>query len=205
MIYVSGGGSGIGEAVARMLVAQGRDVTAFGRGGTGTCAYDAAHIEGVISCAGSLDTPVDDCLIITVRLFETALRSASEGLVPHPICIAIAGGGVGGPPSLDLPGLYIACKGGLACYVEWFARKYPALQAFCVAPGRTATKLTNFDGAHPDVPARFICELMTGKHGHLSGSLLAAQRDDLATVRPMKMRREQTADEQMTWRGDPTP
>ncbi len=220
MIYVSGGTSGIGEAVAKMI-GKTRNVIAFGKEGGAThyrvgldpvvsgvwsTAADQHACTAVVSCAGSHDNAIDDCLGTTISMFELLLTACAGRMVPTQLpCVAVAlsGGGIGGPPSLDLPGRYIAAKAGIASYVEWFALKYPNIQAFCVAPGRTATRLTNFDGASPAVPAAFICELLTGAHRHLSGSLLAAQRDTLLSTPPMKLRREAEGEAQETWRGDP--
>ena len=126
-----------------------------------------------------------DCFHANYGLVDRWLKEA-----PAPdIVVSMCGGGVGGSPSLDVPRDYVASKAALAVWTEWVALTYRTQQFFCVAPGLTATKMTGYKGADPRIPAAFIVKLLSGKYGHLSGSLLAAQRDDLDTMKPMKLRR----------------
>ena len=140
-------------------------------------------VEGVVCCSGSFTEPLQDCLLPVAQ----ALSLYEAG-----VFIALSGGGVGGSPGTDVSGLYFASKAAVVALIEWHAMQSPERQFFTVAPGRTATKLTAFNGSDPSVPAAFVCRLLTGKYGHLSGSLLAAQRDDLDTTPPMKLRRVPT-------------
>lgn len=175
-VVVGGGASGIGMALVAMLREQGHPTSWFSRHGMiADGPYDA-----FVACNGSHSDPYNDCYWAT--------RNALDTFSPK-ITVALSGGGVGGTPSLDVGVDYAAAKSGLATMVEWYALKHPDRQFFCVAPGLTATKMTGYKGADPRIPAAFIVKLLSGKYGHLSGSLLAAQRDDLDTMKPMKLRR----------------
>jgi NAD(P)-dependent dehydrogenase (short-subunit alcohol dehydrogenase family) len=169
---VIGGYGGIGSALVKLL---GPDAEAFGRGD-----IKRGDSEACVVCSGSHRDPLIDCYA------ESESACAWHG---HRIVVCLSGGGIGGPPSTDLPVDYIASKAAICAMVEWYAMKYTDRQFFVVAPGITATKLTGFKGADPKIPAAFIARLLTGKYAHLSGCLLAAQRDDLDTTPGMKLRR----------------
>lgn len=139
--------------------------------------------QAIVFAQGSHIEPITDNLDRMLDLFDAAFNPDVCRVV-----VTMSGGGVGGP-DLKEPGDYTASKFAVAGWTEWAAQRYPKTQFFCIAPGRTATRMTNFDGADPRIPAAFIVKLLSGKYGHLSGSLLAAQRDDLDTMKPMKLRR----------------
>jgi NAD(P)-dependent dehydrogenase (short-subunit alcohol dehydrogenase family) len=174
-VAVVGGYGGIGSALVEILAPLHESVIPVGRGNS-----TPADASAVVVCSGSHRAPWGDC-------YDESLAACEPE--SHRIVICLSGGGIGGPPSTDLPVDYIASKAAICAMVEWYALKYPDRQFFAVAPGPTATKLTGFKGVDPKIPAAFIARLLTGKYGHLSGCLLAAQRDDLDTTPGMKLRR----------------
>jgi NAD(P)-dependent dehydrogenase (short-subunit alcohol dehydrogenase family) len=180
-VLLTGAGGGIGGSIKRMLEANDIEVIALKRDYRGSI---PSEVDALICCAGTgvEGDSIDVNLIWPITLFKC---------VKAKIYVAFSGGGVGGPASLDMPGEYAASKAGLVSYVEYFAKLHPGRQVFAVSPGLTDTRINKKPerGAHPDVPAAFVCRLLSGRYGHLSGSLLAAQRDDLDTMAPMHLRR----------------
>lgn len=178
-VVVVGASGGIGSAVCEMLDSS-HEVGVLRRPHEQWCGPDP---DAIIFAQGSHSLPLEDNV---ERMFDT-IDAAFNPKVCR-VVVTMCGGGVGGP-NLKEPGDYTASKAAVAVWTEWAAQRYPETQFFCVAPGLTATKMTGYKGADPRIPAAFIVKLLSGKYGHLSGSLLAAQRDDLDTMKPMKLRR----------------
>ena len=190
-VLLTGASGGIGGAVRKELEARG-DIVWLPRGGHGSAAVliagdcSRSAITGVICCAGTdgMAHAIDVNLRWVIDLFEHYHEAK--------FFIALLGGGVGGAVALNFSPEYVASKAGLAAYVEQFAGRHPDAHVFAVSPGLTDTKMNKHPtnrGAKPEVPAAFICRLLTGKYHHLSGSMLAAQRDDLETMKPTRLRR----------------
>jgi NAD(P)-dependent dehydrogenase (short-subunit alcohol dehydrogenase family) len=176
-VVVVGANGGIGRAVCALLTDRGDWVE---RIGSDTSTVESEEADAIVCCNGSHERSMLNNFHVT-QWFSANVRAR--------ILIAMCGGAIGGTPATDVPLEYVASKGALAVYIESCALRFPSLQFFCVAPGLTATKMTGYKGVDPRVPAAFIVKLLSGKYGHLSGSLLAAQRDDLDTMKPMKLRR----------------
>jgi len=182
-VLLTGGGGGIGSSIYHQLAVMTANVEVHKLKRHDFVPVNT-EVDGLICCAGSgiAEECIDINLIWSIDLFKR---------VKAKIYIAFSGGGVGGPASLDMPGEYAASKAGLAAWVEYFAVLHPDRQVFAVSPGLTDTRINKKAerGVHPGVPAAFACKLLSGKYGHLSGSLLAAQRDDLDRMAPMHLRR----------------
>lgn len=180
---VIGASGGIGRALAQLIEERGDHVIAVGRRPYARLIPTTA--DGIVCCNGSFERPMEDCYWRTKHAFAHC---------DAPINIALTGGGVGGDIPIDpvIPVDYIASKAALCMLVEHHARMRPDRQYFAVAPGQTATKLVGFKGADPKIPAAFIMRLLTGDYAHLSGSMLAAQRDNLDEMKPTRLRRVTT-------------
>ncbi len=174
-VVVVGAYGAIGGAVVKALSAE-HDVALVGRGD----AVAKQTADALVCCNGSHGSPIGDVMITTLDMVDA---------VDARIVVTMSGGAVGGAPAVDVPSDYFAAKAGIAAWTEWAARMYRGKQFFCVAPGPTRSKMNPMASVRPEVPAAFIVKLLSGKYGHLSGSLLAAQRDDLDTMKPMKLRR----------------
>ncbi len=188
LIFMTGAHGGIGQAICEEVMGAAADDDRTVR----AVRYPdvrphecASEPDAVICCAGTSEA--QDALRInlqwTIDMFER--NTAAKYF------IAFAGGGVGGTPSINFSAEYIASKAGIALFAEQFALRHPDKHVFAVSPGLCDTKInvSTDRGAHPSVPAKFVGELLTGKHHRLSGSLLAAQRDDLYTAKPIRLRR----------------
>ncbi len=175
-VVVVGASGGIGAAVCDLL--SDHDVVRSLR-----TSKIVADCDAIVFAQGSHGDPFADNVERMFDVFDCCMTRGRTRVV-----VTMCGGGVGGP-NLKEPGDYTASKAAVAVWTEWAAARYQECQFFCVAPGLTATKMTDYKGADPRIPAAFIVKLLSGKYGHLSGSLLAAQRDDLDTMKPMKLRR----------------
>jgi NAD(P)-dependent dehydrogenase (short-subunit alcohol dehydrogenase family) len=179
-VVVVGANGGIGRALSDILHNSDHDVADLRDRRERWCGPDP---DAIIFAQGSHTDPMEDNVDRMFDVIDAAFNPAACRFI-----VTMCGGGVGGP-SLTEPGDYTASKAAVAVWTEWAAARHPKTHFFCVAPGLTATKMTGYKGADPRIPAAFIVKLLSGKYGHLSGSLLAAQRDDLDTMKPMKLRR----------------
>lgn len=180
-VVVVGASGGIGSQVAYLLRVDQHEVREHRDPDDEGIRYTEA-IDAVVCCNGSIEP-----LKVWESNYETT-RKWWVRKIPK-VLVALSGGGVGGPGPYDNTAQYRASKAAIVSFVETEADAHPDHQLFAVAPGLTATKMTGYKGADPRIPAAFIVKLLSGKYGHLSGSLLAAQRDDLDTMKPMKLRR----------------
>lgn len=181
-VVVVGASGGIGSQVAYLLKVGGHEVLEYRRPDQDERIYHLGAIDAVVCCNGSIEP---------LKVWESNYETTRKWWISKcpKVFVALSGGGVGGPGPYDTTSQYRASKAAIVSFVEVEADRHPDHQLFCVAPGLTATKMTGYKGADPRIPAAFIVKLLSGKYGHLSGSLLAAQRDDLDTMKPMKLRR----------------
>ncbi len=78
-----------------------------------------------------------------------------------------SGAGKAGFESLTV---YCATKFGLRGFTQALAQEIPSLKIYCVNPGMTATRMTNFQGVHPERVAEIIFNTAKGIYKKPSGS-----------------------------------
>lgn len=172
---VTGANGGIGSAIVDGLQ---EDFTVVGwtRESQEAC---VPHV--VVVAAGSRQRPLRDNWAHSVRVTERFLplmRIIGWGRV-----ILFAGGGVGGEKTdLEDPH-YCASKAAVTIYAECLGRTAPkGITVNVIAPGKIATKMTNYEGDTPKRLVQLVKWLCTDEASHVSGRLLSARWDDIESL-----------------------
>ncbi len=181
-VLVTGGTGGIGSAIVRAMRLRNDLVVATGHEHDVRSVYKwmpdlvrdrlGGQIDVLVQCAGSLRDAMSVNFIAAADCMSAALMFGAKCI------ILFSGGGVGGPPPPGIDPYYCASKAALVVYAEHAASLYKDVAIHVVAPGKVATRFTDFQGGPPDKAVELVLWLTESKRMRLSGCLLAA-RDNM--------------------------